>query len=84
MAPDDRYGHGTHVASIITGGHTRYHGVAPDARMLNGKVLDDDGTGYESGIIAGMEWAAAQQADVVNMSLGPRSRATARTRCRRR
>ncbi|MFI7675317.1 S8 family serine peptidase [Actinophytocola sp. NPDC049390] len=67
---DDRYGHGTHVASIITGDGDPYRGVAPDAMLLNGKVLDDFGGGQESWIIAGMEWAAAGGADVVNMSLG--------------
>ena len=66
----DRYGHGTHVASTITGDNERYPGVAPDAKLLNGKVLDDTGSGSTSGIIAGMEWAAANGADVVNMSLG--------------
>ncbi len=67
---DDRFGHGTHVASIITGSGDRYKGVAPDAKLLNGKVLDDFGGGQESWIIAGMEWAAANGADVINMSLG--------------
>jgi subtilisin family serine protease len=71
---DDRVGHGTHVASIITGSGAasggRYQGVAPDAKLLNGKVLDDSGSGYDSWIIAGMEWAADSGADVVNMSLG--------------
>jgi subtilisin family serine protease len=68
-SPDDRHGHGTHVASIITGEHARYRGVAPDAKILNAKVMGDDGFGYESTIIEGMEWAAGQGADVVNMSL---------------
>ncbi len=71
---DDHYGHGTHVASIAagTGAHSggTYSGVAPDARLLNGKVLGDDGSGQESDIIQGMEWAVDQGADVVNMSLG--------------
>ncbi|OLF19103.1 S8 family serine peptidase, partial [Actinophytocola xanthii] len=67
---DDRFGHGTHVASIITGAGERYRGVAPDAALLNGKVLNDFGGGSESGVIAGMEWAADSGADVVNMSLG--------------
>ncbi|WP_440902429.1 S8 family serine peptidase, partial [Actinosynnema sp.] len=64
----DRNGHGTHVASTITGSG-RYRGIAPDAVILNGKVLDDRGSGAYSWIIAGMEWAAAR-ADVVTMSLG--------------
>ncbi|MFI9814742.1 S8 family serine peptidase [Saccharothrix variisporea] len=66
---DDRVGHGTHVAATITGSG-RFQGVAPDAKLLNGKVLDDTGYGKESEVIAGMEWAVAAGADVVNLSLG--------------
>ncbi|MGY6018035.1 S8 family serine peptidase [Streptomyces spinosirectus] len=70
----DHYGHGTHVASIAAGtgakSHGKYRGVAPDAKLLNGKVLDDSGSGDDSQILAGMEWAAGQGADVVNLSLG--------------
>ncbi|MFF1822122.1 S8 family serine peptidase [Kribbella sp. NPDC058245] len=66
----DKFGHGTHVASIVTGEDEVYRGVAPDTKLLNGKVLDDEGSGYDSGIIAGMEWAAHSGADVINMSLG--------------
>jgi subtilisin family serine protease len=70
----DGFGHGTHVASIITGGRLpvdgKYVGVAPDAKLLVGKVLNDSGSGSDSSILAGMEWAAAQGARVVNMSLG--------------
>jgi subtilisin family serine protease len=70
---DDRQGHGTHVASTITGNGAVHQGVAPEAKLLNGKVLDDYGSGLESWIIAGMEWAASSGADVVNLSLGSRS-----------
>ncbi|QNP68997.1 S8 family serine peptidase [Streptomyces roseirectus] len=75
-APDvkDRYGHGTHVASILAGSGARsggrYKGVAPGVRLLDGKVLADDGFGDTSGIVAGMQWAVDQGARVVNMSLG--------------
>lgn len=65
---DDRVGHGTHVASTVTG-DGKYKGIAPDAKLINGKVLGDYGGGRESDIIAGMEWAAAK-AEVINMSLG--------------
>ncbi|MGO0575702.1 S8 family serine peptidase [Ornithinimicrobium panacihumi] len=72
--PDDVFGHGTHVAGIITGNGAasggEIVGVAPDVQIMNGKVLDDSGFGSDSGIIAGMEWAATGGADVVNMSLG--------------
>ncbi|WP_328861403.1 S8 family peptidase [Streptomyces sp. NBC_00306] len=71
---DDRYGHGTHVASTIAGSGAksggRNKGVAPDAKLLDGKVLGDDGFGDISGIVAGMQWAVDQGAQVVNMSLG--------------
>ncbi len=70
----DHHGHGTHVASTIAGSGAasdgQYTGVAPDADLMNGKVLADHGFGQISWIIAGMEWAAGNEADVVNMSLG--------------
>ncbi|NRN65496.1 Secreted peptidase [Kibdelosporangium sp. 4NS15] len=75
-SPDavDRYGHGTHVASIVAGTGAksggRFRGVAPDAAILDVKVLADNGFGADSAIIAGMQWAAGQGADVITMSLG--------------
>ncbi|MEV4822172.1 S8 family serine peptidase [Micromonospora sp. NPDC049274] len=74
----DYKGHGTHVASTIagtgaaSGGAER--GVAPGARLHVGKVLNSEGSGQDSWIIAGMEWAAREQkARVVSMSLGGES-----------
>jgi len=71
---DDRVGHGTHVAATVAGSGARsdglYKGVAPGARLLNAKVLNDDGEGTDSSVIAGLEWAAAQGAEVANLSLG--------------
>ncbi|MGW7520970.1 S8 family peptidase [Streptomyces sp. NPDC054796] len=75
-APDavDRFGHGTHVASIVGGSGQKsggtYKGVAPGAELLDGKVLDDEGFGTESQVVAGMQWAADEGAKVVNLSLG--------------
>ncbi|MEV5203587.1 S8 family serine peptidase [Streptomyces sp. NPDC053720] len=70
----DMQGHGTHVSSIIAGSGAasagRYAGVAPGAELVEGKVLDNDGYGYDSWILAGMQWAVDQDAEVVNMSLG--------------
>ncbi|MEV5988094.1 S8 family serine peptidase [Streptomyces sp. NPDC052051] len=70
----DGHGHGTHVASTVAGtgaaSDGRLKGVAPGAELMIGKVLDDAGSGPISGIIAGMEWAVDQGADVVSMSLG--------------
>jgi len=69
----DHVGHGTHVASTIAGSGAasggKYKGVAPGAQLLNGKVCVEFGCA-ESWILAGMQWAAEQGADVVNMSLG--------------
>ncbi|MEU7027922.1 S8 family serine peptidase [Streptomyces sp. NPDC046275] len=74
----DRQGHGTHTLSTVGGSGAasggKKKGVAPGARLLNGKVLNDGGSGATSWIIAGMEWAVAQGADVVSMSLGDPSR----------
>ncbi|MCP2323091.1 subtilisin family serine protease [Hamadaea flava] len=70
----DGHGHGTHVASTITGSGAasggKYKGVAPGAQLLIGKVLDNYGGGDYSWIVAGMEWAAANGAKVISMSLG--------------
>ncbi|MET7367475.1 S8 family serine peptidase [Streptomyces sp. NPDC005566] len=70
----DKHGHGTHVASTIAGSGAASDGadkgVAPGADLLVGKVLDDSGSGADSGIIEAMEWAKAEGADVVSMSLG--------------
>ncbi|WP_030313420.1 S8 family peptidase [Streptomyces flavochromogenes] len=74
LTASDGQGHGTHVASTIAGSGAnsggKYRGVAPGADLLVGKVLDNGGSGQFSWILEGMEWAAAQGADVINMSLG--------------
>ncbi|MGW0823540.1 S8 family peptidase [Streptomyces sp. NPDC002845] len=66
-------GHGTHVAGIIAGtgaaSEGKYAGVAPGAEILSGRVLSGP-LGSLSHIIDGMEWAADQGVDIVNMSLG--------------
>ncbi|MEE1808130.1 S8 family serine peptidase [Streptomyces sp. BE133] len=71
----DRNGHGTHVSSTVGGSGAasdgKEKGVAPGAALAVGKVLSDQGFGYESQIIAGMEWAAKDvHARIVSMSLG--------------
>ncbi|MGY6018556.1 S8 family serine peptidase [Streptomyces spinosirectus] len=71
----DRNGHGTHVTSTVGGSGSasdgKEKGVAPDVTLAVGKVLSDQGSGSDSQIIAGMEWAARDvHAKVVSMSLG--------------
>ena len=72
-AADDN-GHGTHVASLLAGGgagsNGARQGIAPGVDLLSGKVLDSHASGQEPWLIAGMEWASAQGAAVVNLSLG--------------
>ena len=69
---DDGDGHGTHVAGTIAGADDGegITGVAPDASIMPIRVLDDEGYGYTSDIIAGIRWAADNDADVINLSLG--------------
>ncbi|WP_405055814.1 S8 family serine peptidase [Kribbella sp. NBC_01505] len=73
--PDgDLVGHGTHVASTIAGTGAasggKYQGVAPDARLYDGKVCGVIEC-FDSSIVAGMEWAAREvKATVANISLG--------------
>ncbi|MCX2180549.1 S8 family serine peptidase [Streptomyces sp. SKN60] len=71
----DVNGHGTHVAGTIVGSGAasggENKGVAPGADLYVGKVLGGaEGSGQDSWVMAGMQWAAESGADVVNMSLG--------------
>src|SRR5690606_34552993 len=70
----DEHGHGTHVAGTVAGSGAasggKYTGVAPGARLMSGKVCNSFGGCPDSAVIAGMEWAATQGADIANLSLG--------------
>jgi thermitase len=70
----DKYGHGTHVAGIVAAKHnsTGVAGVCPDCSILDAKVLNDSGSGSSSAIAKGIDWAVANGAQVINMSLGQR------------
>lgn len=54
----DHNGHGTHVSGTIVGGNAsgRSIGVAPNAKIIMGKVLNKDGYGETANILAAMEW----------------------------
>lgn len=71
---DDLLGHGTAVAGLIAGSGTasggEYVGAAPGASLLNVRVIDSQGSGQISDIIAGIDWAVENGADVLTMSLG--------------
>lgn len=66
---DPTSGHGTHCAGTILS-RDEDIGVAPEAQLIVGKVLSNQGSGSSSGIAAGVEWAIEQGADVISMSLG--------------
>ena len=73
----DDHGHGTHVASIAAGdgaGGTSaatFGGVAPAAGLWAAKVLSSSGSGSNDGVVAGVQWCAAQVGvRVLSMSLG--------------
>lgn len=66
---DDCNGHGTHVAGTV-GGAT--YGVAKGAKLYAVRVLDCNGSGTTSGVIAGVDWVTQNRVlpAVANMSLG--------------
>jgi subtilisin len=70
----DDNGHGTHVAGTVAAINNGEGvvGVAPGASIIALKVLDSQGSGWMSDIIAAVDWVTehADEVDVVNMSLG--------------
>ncbi len=74
----DTNGHGTHVASLAAGSSGfaggAYGGIAPGANLLSLRVLDDNGSGSSSNIIAALDWCITNKNTynirVINMSLG--------------
>ncbi|MCP2322183.1 subtilisin family serine protease [Hamadaea flava] len=69
---EDDHGHGTHVLSTI-GGATdgNLRGVAPEARLVVGKICTAGGSCPDSATLAGMEWAVTTAgAKIVSMSIG--------------
>lgn len=71
---EDGHGHGTHCIGTVAGPgepeNAPRYGVAGQARILAGKVLNDSGSGTDGQILAAMEWAVSQGARVISMSLG--------------
>ncbi|PYQ11500.1 MAG: hypothetical protein DMH00_08060 [Acidobacteria bacterium] len=79
----DPYGHGTHVAGIIAGDGTasgdsgsfrKFNGIAPGARIVSVRVLDELGGGKVSDVLAGIDWVLAHKdayaIRIMNLSLG--------------
>jgi subtilisin family serine protease len=78
IGSDDLYGHGSHVATLASGGagfaSGAYTGIAPGANLLNLRVLDSAGQGSASHVIAALDWCITNQTAynirVINLSLG--------------
>ncbi len=70
----DPAGHGTHLAGVIAGSGTTFRGVAPDARLVDIRVLDQSGSGTLRTLVAGFDWLLRHRAAlgirVLNLSFG--------------
>jgi len=68
----DAQGHGTHVSGIIAARRNANGivGVAPESKIIIAKVLNDEGSGTSTDIVAGIRWAVEAGADILSMSLG--------------
>ena len=73
--PMDDHGHGTHCAGIVAAedNDVGVVGVAPEAYLYAVKVLDSQGRGYVSDLVAGIEWSVNNGMQVISMSLGTTS-----------
>ncbi len=75
---NDLYGHGTHVASILGASATcdgsAQNGVAPEAKIINLRVLNSFGVGTDSGVVAAIDRAiqlkSTYKIRAINLSLG--------------
>jgi serine protease AprX len=83
LSTADLYGHGTHVAGIIAGNGANsdcgncdvtFRGIAPNANIINLRVLDQNGSATDSSVIAAIQQAillkAVYNVRVINLSLG--------------
>jgi len=75
---NDLNGHGTHctgnAAGGIRGSNGVRYGVSHESNIFIGKVLSNAGSGSDSGILAGMDWAMTNGCKIISMSLGAPTR----------
>ena len=78
QSPYDDSGHGTHVAGILAGRGVMssglYAGMAPEAELLIGKVLDREGNGQVKNVLKGLDWLKKNREKygirILNISVG--------------
>ena len=74
----DGHGHGTHCIGTACGprqpGQLPRYGIAYEADIYAGKVLSNEGSGSDGGILAGIQWAINNGCQIVSMSLGAPTR----------
>ena len=78
----DPGGHGTHIAGIVAGNGSRsggeFIGIAPQANVVDVRVLGSTGSGRISSVVRGIEWVLAHRAAynirVINLSFGAPAR----------
>jgi subtilisin family serine protease len=71
--PSDGNGHGTHVAGIaaaVTNNDEGVAGMSWGAKIMPVRVLNDQGSGYNTTITEGIIWAYQHGANIINLSLG--------------
>lgn len=74
----DMNGHGTHCIGTACGPqtpgeNTQRYGIAYEAQVFVGKVLNNSGSSTGAGVLAGLNWAIANRCEVISMSLGSQS-----------
>jgi serine protease AprX len=77
LTPTDLYGHGTHIAGIVTGNgndsNGKYKGIAPGATLIGLKVSDDLGLAFESDVVKALQWVYDHKAQynirIINLSI---------------
>lgn len=76
--PSDGHGHGTHVTGIAAATTDNARGIAgvAQAGILHVRVLNSSGSGFSSDVAEGIDWCAANEGHVINMSLGSSSNPT--------
>jgi serine protease AprX len=76
----DPSGHGTFVAGLIAAHGRTFKGVAPDAKLISLRVLDQDGNGMMHSVLAAFDWLlknrTTKQIKVLNLSFGAPQRAS--------